>query len=157
MVSHRDNLEAWEDIRRQEEQTSLPVREVRASNGISDSYQMLTLVSRKFKAELWSKLAEEMAVPWRAAESMHWQLGKQDITSRAGVVPLSLSSTATNPATTSNHCASIPYSQPKRGSTSRAISGHLPSLPSIQELTSGVPAYAAALPRPNFKGRKIYY
>ena len=32
-----------------------------------------------------------MAVPWRAAEAMHWQLGDLDIARRAGVVPFSLS------------------------------------------------------------------
>lgn len=32
-----------------------------------------------------------MAVPWRAAEAMHWQLGEADMARRAGVVPFSLS------------------------------------------------------------------
>jgi len=41
---------------------------------------------------MWSKVAEEMAVPWRAAEAMHWQLGEADMARRAGVVPFSLSS-----------------------------------------------------------------
>lgn len=40
---------------------------------------------------MWSKVAEEMAVPWRAAEAMHWQLGEADMARRAGVVPFSLS------------------------------------------------------------------
>ena len=46
----------------------------------------------RFKPEMWSKVAEEMAVPWRAAEAMHWQLGEADMARRAGVVPFSLSS-----------------------------------------------------------------
>jgi hypothetical protein len=33
----------------------------------------------RFKPEMWSKVAEEMAVPWRAAEAMHWQLGEADM------------------------------------------------------------------------------
>lgn len=41
---------------------------------------------------MWAKVAEEMAVPWRAAEAMHWQLGEADMARRAGVVPFSLSS-----------------------------------------------------------------
>ena len=41
---------------------------------------------------MWSRVAEEMAVPWRAAEAMHWQLGEADMARRAGVVPFSLSS-----------------------------------------------------------------
>lgn len=32
-----------------------------------------------------------MAIPWRAAEAMHWQLGEADMARRAGVVPFSLS------------------------------------------------------------------
>ena len=43
-----------------------------------------------FKGEMWLKVAEEMAIPWRAAEAMHWQLGEQDIARRAGVAPFSL-------------------------------------------------------------------
>lgn len=46
---------------------------------------------------MWSKVAEEMAVPWRAAEAMHWQLGEADMARRAGVVPFSLSSTTLEP------------------------------------------------------------
>lgn len=46
----------------------------------------------RFKPEMWAKVAEEMQVPWRAAEAMHWQLGEADMARRAGVVPFSLSS-----------------------------------------------------------------
>lgn len=42
---------------------------------------------------MWAKVAEELGVPWRAAEAMHWQLGEADMARRAGVVPFSLSST----------------------------------------------------------------
>lgn len=46
----------------------------------------------RFKPEMWAKVAEEMQVPWRAAEAMHWQLGEADMARRAGVVPFSLTS-----------------------------------------------------------------
>ncbi|KAF7874700.1 uncharacterized protein EAF02_008677 [Botrytis sinoallii] len=52
----------------------------------------LARLYERFKQEMWSKVAEEMAVPWRAAEAMHWQLGENDMARRAGVVPFSLSS-----------------------------------------------------------------
>jgi hypothetical protein len=39
---------------------------------------------------MWARVAEELAVPWRAAEAMHWQLGESDMARRAGVVPFSL-------------------------------------------------------------------
>lgn len=32
-----------------------------------------------------------MKMPWRAAEAMHWQLGEEEMTRRAGVNPFSLS------------------------------------------------------------------
>lgn len=54
------------------------------------------LTLHRFKPEMWSKVAEEMAVPWRAAEAMHWQLGEADMARRAGVVPFSLSSASTD-------------------------------------------------------------
>ena len=44
----------------------------------------------RFKPEMWAKVAEEMAIPWRAAEAMHWQLGEQEMARRAGVTPFSL-------------------------------------------------------------------
>ncbi|KAF9774787.1 hypothetical protein IL306_007180, partial [Fusarium sp. DS 682] len=43
-----------------------------------------------FKSEMLAKVAEELSVPWRAAEAMHWQLGKADMARRAGVIPSSL-------------------------------------------------------------------
>lgn len=33
---------------------------------------------------MWAKVAEELQVPWRAAEAMHWQLGESDMVRRAG-------------------------------------------------------------------------
>jgi hypothetical protein len=47
---------------------------------------------------MWAKVAEELQVPWRAAEAMHWQLGEHDMARRAGVtVPFSLSSNEAPP------------------------------------------------------------
>jgi hypothetical protein len=43
---------------------------------------------------MWQIIANEMDIPWRAVEAMHWQLGEQDMAHRAGVVPFSLSSVA---------------------------------------------------------------
>ena len=44
---------------------------------------------------MWAKVAEELQIPWRAAEAMHWQLGEVDMARRAGVVPFSLTSSTT--------------------------------------------------------------
>lgn len=96
---------------------------------------------------MWSKVAEEMAIPWRAAEAMHWQLGEQEMARRAGVVPFSLSSTAIDPPSTrSRRTSSASLSRSRKGSMTRQVPP--PQLPSVEELTAGVPAYAPAPPFP---------
>ncbi|KAL2019460.1 hypothetical protein VTK56DRAFT_9665 [Thermocarpiscus australiensis] len=57
----------------------------------------LARLYERFKPEMWAKVAEEMQVPWRAAEAMHWQLGEADMARRAGVVPFSLNMTSNEP------------------------------------------------------------
>jgi hypothetical protein len=73
---------------------------------------------------MWSRVAEEMAIPWRAAEAMHWQLEEQEMARRAGVVPFSLTN-ATSILTS------------RRESATRSM---CPPLPSVAELTAGVPS-----------------
>lgn len=34
---------------------------------------------------MWEKIAKEMALPWRAAEAMHWQIGEFEMANRANV------------------------------------------------------------------------
>lgn len=67
------------------------------------------LTALRFKPEMWAKVAEELAVPWRAAEAMHWQLGENDMARRAGVVPFSLS------AGTDSASGQRPSNLPPRG------------------------------------------
>jgi hypothetical protein len=55
-----------------------------------DRKNKLARLYERFKSEMWAKVAEELAVPWRAAEAMHWQLGETDMARRAGVTPFSL-------------------------------------------------------------------
>ncbi|CCE34453.1 related to DRPLA protein [Claviceps purpurea 20.1] len=50
----------------------------------------LARLYERFKPDMWSKVAEELAVPWRAAEAMHWALGEADMARRAGVIPFAL-------------------------------------------------------------------
>ncbi|PKY02412.1 hypothetical protein P168DRAFT_239165 [Aspergillus campestris IBT 28561] len=116
----------------------------RRSEWDEDKKNKLARLYERFKAEMWSKVAEEMAIPWRAAEAMHWQLGEQEMARRAGVVPFSLSSTAIDPPAPRTRRASTSLSRPRKPSVSRAI--HPPQLPSVEELTAGVPAYAPTPP-----------
>lgn len=32
---------------------------------------------------MWPRLAEAMAIPWRAFEAMHWQMGEREVAERA--------------------------------------------------------------------------
>lgn len=57
----------------------------------------LARLYERFKPEMWAKVAEEMQVPWRAAEAMHWQLGETDMARRAGVTPFSLNMSGNDP------------------------------------------------------------
>ncbi|KAL6720139.1 hypothetical protein ACLMJK_002060 [Lecanora helva] len=50
----------------------------------------LARVYDRLKQELWTPIAAELGVPWRAAEGMHWQLGKDDMARRANVTPFSI-------------------------------------------------------------------
>jgi hypothetical protein len=94
------------------------------------SYRNTNILSR-FKPEMWSKVAEEMAVPWRAAEAMHWQLGENDMARRAGVVPFSLSSV------TLDSPSAIQHSAPARGhSHSQSHSGTMSSSSRLSRPTS---------------------
>ncbi|KAL3466593.1 hypothetical protein BJX64DRAFT_284530 [Aspergillus heterothallicus] len=111
----------------------------RRSEWDEDKKNKLARLYERFKAEMWSKVAEEMAIPWRAAEAMHWQLGEQEMARRAGVVPFSLSSSAIDPPTTRTRRASTSLARPRKGSASRSLHPP-PQLPSVQELTAGVPA-----------------
>ena len=46
------------------------------------------------KPEMWAKVAEDLQVPWRAAEAMHWALGEAEMARRAGVVAFSMTPAA---------------------------------------------------------------
>jgi hypothetical protein len=53
------------------------------------------LTYRRFKDQMWQKVATEMGIPWRSAESMHWQLGEQEMSSRANAPVFHLHPSAT--------------------------------------------------------------
>ncbi|KAI1007500.1 hypothetical protein K3495_g724 [Podosphaera aphanis] len=66
----------------------------RRSEWDEEKKNKLARLYERFKPEIWARVAEEMAVPWRAAEAMHWQLGEADMARRAGVTPFTLSSSS---------------------------------------------------------------
>ena len=77
-----------------------------------------------------------MAVPWRAAEAMHWQLGEADMARRAGVVPFSLSSVtldAPPPGHRSSPTRGHSHSQSYSGAASAGSSSSRFSRPSTAQ------------------------
>ncbi|KAL9110875.1 MAG: hypothetical protein Q9227_004675 [Pyrenula ochraceoflavens] len=134
----------------------------------------LARLYERFKPEMWSRVAEELSIPWRAAEAMHWQLGEAEMARRAGVVPFTLANTSTTTAPTSTPTASAAYAGSRGGHVrsrsqgtgqrrhphpqlhmdtsgsgmAAAAGGRGPPpgredrmLPSVAELTRGVPAF----------------
>ncbi|KAH0547999.1 hypothetical protein GP486_008259 [Trichoglossum hirsutum] len=98
----------------------------------------LARLYERFKQEMWSKIAEEMAIPWRAAEAMHWQLGEQDMARRAGVVPFSLSSVALDAPVKGRRTASN-NSRAKKDSTPRTVPHPLPPVAELSPQSVTLP------------------
>ncbi|KAJ5216773.1 hypothetical protein N7468_009781 [Penicillium chermesinum] len=117
----------------------------RRSEWDEDKKNKLARLYERFKAEMWSKVAEEMAIPWRAAEAMHWQLGEQEMARRAGV-PCDRS--PNHPNASGQHVFD--------STTKKFYFAHPPRPPTwprssasfLEELTAGVPAYAPPVPLP---------
>ncbi|KAK4115553.1 hypothetical protein N656DRAFT_691130, partial [Canariomyces notabilis] len=111
----------------------------------------LARLYERFKPEMWAKVAEEMQVPWRAAEAMHWQLGEIDMARRAGVVPFSLNMSSTEPQ--GPHRLS-----PSRGHGHSQSQGSLPrDLPSMPSprYGRGPAAMPPLIPPPTPGGRPL--
>lgn len=60
---------------------------------------------------MWQKVATEMGVPWRSAESIHWQLGEQEMTARANA-PVFQSCPSATGSSSPPHTASVPAPVP---------------------------------------------
>ncbi|KAJ9141847.1 snRNA-activating protein complex subunit 4 [Pleurostoma richardsiae] len=87
----------------------------------------LARLYERFKPEMWAKVAEEMQVPWRAAEAMHWQIGETEMARRAGVVPFSLSHpNAPDIGPTHQHQQHHHRVSPSRGHAHSQSQGSLP-------------------------------
>ncbi|KAF2219299.1 hypothetical protein BDZ85DRAFT_206284 [Elsinoe ampelina] len=92
IIELRGNGMKWEDISR-----NLPGRSAiscrlrfqnyleRRSEWDEEKKNKLARLYERFKKDMWEKIAKEMALPWRAAEAMHWQIGEVEMASRANV------------------------------------------------------------------------
>ncbi|KKZ59190.1 hypothetical protein EMCG_05437 [[Emmonsia] crescens] len=122
----------------------------RRSEWDEDRKNKLARLYERFKSDMWAKIADEMNVPWRAAEAMHWQLGEHEMARRAGVLPFLL----THPTTEApSKMRRISTATPRLRRDS-AVRGSGQQLPSVAELTAGVPAYASSQPREPYSKTK---
>ncbi|KAK4918639.1 hypothetical protein LTR28_013115, partial [Elasticomyces elasticus] len=92
IVELRGNGMKWEDISRR-----LPGRSAiscrlrfqnyleRRSEWDEERKNKLARLYERFKKDMWEKISKEMALPWRAAEAMHWQIGEAEMAQRANV------------------------------------------------------------------------
>lgn len=141
--------ERYVEQRRTESRSTVKTLYQRGLNLVADPNRLPS----RFRADMWARVAEEMAMPWRAVEAMHWQMGEHEMAKRAGVTPFSLNNSSSNhydsgnlgPRSHLRHIGpgprlrreSMPPDVPYQGP---------PQLPSLAELTAGLPAYAAAPP-----------
>ncbi|KAF2788643.1 hypothetical protein K505DRAFT_366290 [Melanomma pulvis-pyrius CBS 109.77] len=80
----------WDDIaKRLPGRTSISCR-LRYQNYLEkrdtwdeETKNKLARLYARFKDQMWQKVATEMGIPWRSAESMHWQIGEQEMSARA--------------------------------------------------------------------------
>lgn len=92
---------------------------------------------------MWAEIAGEMAIPWRASEAMHWQLGEAEMARRAAVVPITLTNSNNHNSNNNSQRNPANKSRPRRNCTSE----NLQQLPSFTELTAGLPMYSHSHPR----------
>ena len=73
---------------------------------------------------MWEKISKEMALPWRAAEAMHWQIGEVEMAQRANVPVFHLA--GQQQQNTSTMGGAIPDSRASTspGSVASAPAGH---------------------------------
>lgn len=50
---------------------------------------------------MWTPIARDLCIPWRAVEALHWQMGRDEMSRRAGVTPFALASGANGPSPSS--------------------------------------------------------
>ncbi len=68
------------------------------------------------KRDIWAPLAQELGVPWRSVEAMHWQLGELEMAHRAGAVPFTIASSSSfNEANGSSSSSALNMEPPGLG------------------------------------------
>ena len=56
-----------------------------------------SLTTRRLKHDLWNPIANELGIPWRACEAMHWAMGEHEMARRANAVPFAIAAAHAEP------------------------------------------------------------
>jgi hypothetical protein len=84
---------------------------------------------------MWQKVATEMGIPWRSAESMHWQLGEQEMSARANAPVFQLHPSATSSSSPSQSNA-VPAHAPAPTSHGFTPANAAPLMPNPPPVTA---------------------
>lgn len=137
IIELRGNGMKWEDISR-----NLPGRSAiscrlrfqnyleRRSEWDEEKKNKLARLYERFKKDMWEKIAKEMALPWRAAEAMHWQIGEVEMANRANVPVFHLAGYSPSQPTQ-------PYAGPMNTSAPMSTSGRSEDSASPRSATEG--------------------
>ncbi|KAL8789382.1 MAG: hypothetical protein Q9195_006855 [Heterodermia aff. obscurata] len=97
IISLRGRGMKWEDISKRFPGRSIIACRLHYQNYLErrtpwddEKKDKLARLYDRMKPEMWAKVAEDLQVPWRAAEAMHWALGEAEMARRAGVVAFSM-------------------------------------------------------------------
>ncbi|OAL01959.1 hypothetical protein IQ06DRAFT_129986 [Phaeosphaeriaceae sp. SRC1lsM3a] len=100
----------------------------------------------RFKDQMWQKVATEMGIPWRSAESMHWQLGEQEMSARANAPVFQLHPSATGASLSPPSQVPVPSAPTSHGFTAANAAQLLPTPPSMPPQLHQTPPQVAQSP-----------
>ncbi|KAL2372001.1 hypothetical protein RJ035_005779 [Blastomyces gilchristii] len=92
----------------------------------------------RFRKEMWTKVAQELEVPWRVAERMHWELGEDDMSQRVGAMPFNAESRGCRRAmrcccdSASEDLGFVSFLQPDENHAATPVSNREPSAKPVE-------------------------
>jgi len=118
----------------------------RRSEWDEEKKNKLARLYERFKKDMWEKIAKEMALPWRAAEAMHWQIGEVEMANRANVPVFHLAgqSSSQGPIATARVTPAPPTEFPRTSTSPNSGNGILlsPAATSENSYERGLPTIA---------------
>ncbi|KAF2818176.1 hypothetical protein CC86DRAFT_309722 [Ophiobolus disseminans] len=108
----------------------------------------------RFKDQMWQMVATEMCIPWRSAETMHWQLGEQEMSARANVPVFQLHPSATGAGVSSpSQVPVVPTPAPHGFTAANAAQSAITTCAASSTTTSYIVGSNARVPPTNSRRR----